>query len=141
MLLICLFVVSFLAMCIGLYFWGRYRTHFARNLFVLGLSAVLVLGLTIGIVKAQCETNATNLTDTYNELAMYHQTVTNSTNEYIRNHYYNEVQEYNKNYEDSLKKSSNMICNVFYPKNTFKEISTINFELRGDAYVVPEISN
>ena len=63
---------------------------------------------------------------------MFNQTVANSSNEYIRNHYYNEVQEYNENYAESLKKSSSIWFNVLYPKNTFKQISTIKFELRGD---------
>jgi DNA polymerase I-like protein with 3'-5' exonuclease and polymerase domains len=76
--------------------------------------------------------NATNLIETYEELAMFNQTVANSSNEYIRNHYYNEVQEYNENYAESLKKSSSVWFNVLYPKNTFKQISTIKFELRGD---------
>lgn len=132
MFLTCLFVVCTVALIIGLYFWIRYQGNFAKKLTIWALIAAFLVGSTLGLVKNSCETNAENLTATYDELKMYYQTVSNSSNEYIRNHYYNEVQEYNKNYEESLKKSSNIFYSGLYPKNTFEEISTIDFKLKGD---------
>lgn len=132
MFLTCLFVVCAVALIIGLYFWIRYQGNFAKKLTIWALIATFLVGSTLGLVKNSCETNAENLTATYDELKMYYQTVSNSSNEYIRNHYYNEVQEYNKNYEESLKKSSNIFYSGLYPKNTFEEISTIDFKLKGD---------
>ena len=132
MLLICLFVACLIAFAFGAYFWIKYNGTFAKKLAIWALLASLLTGCTVGAVKTHCETNATNLIETYKELAMFNQTVANSSNEYIRNHYYNEVQEYNENYAESLKKSSSIWFNVLYPKNTFKQISTIKFELRGD---------
>lgn len=132
MFLTCLFIVCVIALIFGLYFWIRYQGNFAKKLTIWALIAAFLVGGTLGLVKNSCETNAANLTETYNELEMYHQTVTNSSNEYIRNHYYNEVQEYNKSYEESLKKSSNIFYSGLYPKDTFKKISTIDFKLKGD---------
>ena len=135
MLLICLLVICLVAFGFGLYFWIRYNGTFAKKLALWAALASILIGGTSALTKEICETNAENLIAAYEELVMYKQTVSNSSNEYIRNHYYNEVQEYNENYQKSFDKNSSIWYNIFYPDNIFERISTIEFHLRGDDIV------
>ena len=135
MFLIFLLIAAFIVLCFGAFFWIKYASVFGKKIVIWATVACLVLGGTCGLLKEIGATSAANLKSTHDELMLYHQTVTNSTNEYIRNHYYGEVQEYNRNYEKALNANKNIFYNVFYPDSLFKEISIINFELRRDTPV------
>lgn len=106
--------------------------------FVLAFS--VVLGTVCGCMKRDYGREVRNLTEEFEDITLYHETVSLSSNEYVRFNFYERVREYNKAYLDTVKESENIFYGALYPKNWAEGLTTIEFMLRENVYaeVQPE---
>ncbi len=93
------------------------------------LLLVLTFGCSIG---TKCHSDSKELLSTFEELNVYKASVDNSKNEQLRYYYFNQVEEYNENYLTAAEKNKNVIFDVFYPDKILNQLSTIDFNLRGE---------
>jgi hypothetical protein len=98
------------------------------------LAFALILGTVCGCMKRDYGREARNLAAEFEEITLYHETVSLSSNEYVRFNFYERVREYNKAYLDTVKESENMFYGALYPKNWAEGLTTIEFMLRENVY-------
>lgn len=68
------------------------------------------------------------------ELNLYHETVNNSHNEYVRYDFYERVKNHNKKYENYIKKSENPFYAPFYNTEDLEGCYPVPFALRNEDY-------
>lgn len=105
------------------------------NRIVIGMLALsLVFGVAAGVAGASATASVNRLEAEYDNIMLYYNTVSNSSNEYVRYDFYNRVNEFNADYEDIVERSKDVWVGAFFDKNWSNEIAPIVFELHGDDY-------
>ncbi len=95
---------------------------------------VLILGTVCGCMKRDYGRQVRDLTAEFEDITLYHETVSLSSNEYVRFNFYERVREYNKAYLDAVENSKNIFDGALYPKNWTDGLTTIEFVLRENVY-------
>ena len=93
----------------------------------------IILGTACGCMKRDFYREARDLIAEFEDITLYHETVSLSSNEYVRFNFYERVREYNKAYFDTVKESENIFYGALYPKNWAEGLTTIEFYLRTGA--------
>lgn len=94
----------------------------------------VILGTVCGCVKSAFNRQVHDLAEEFENITLYHETISLSENEYVRFNFYERVREYNKAYLDTVKESENMFYGALYPKDWAKDLTTIEFMLRENVY-------
>jgi hypothetical protein len=106
---------------------------FDQTIFLV-LCFVVILGTVCGCMKRDFGREARDLAAEFEDITLYHETVSLSSNEYVRFNFYERVREYNKAYLDTVKESENIFYGALYPKNWAEGLNTIEFMLRENVY-------
>ena len=94
----------------------------------------VILGTVCGCAKSAFNRQVRDLAEEFENITLYHETISLSENEYVRFNFYERVREYNKAYLDTVKESENMFYGALYPKDWAKDLTTIEFMLRENVY-------
>lgn len=124
-------VLTAILFTVGVVF-GYLRKASFRKAIAVGVILSIILGGTAGIAVADTASEARNLAQTYEDLIVYQSTVENSTNEYVRYHYYEKICTYNEWFKDYQEKSNSKWFGALYPNDWALNIDLINFTLNGD---------
>lgn len=95
--------------------------------------AIMAIILTIS-VGAGARSDLQFVTERYDDLILYYNTVVYSDNEYVRYDYFNKVKAYNENYEAIIRASESKWTGWFYPAEDIAKLNTIDFTLHGDNF-------
>ena len=99
---------------------------------IMGVACVIAIsGFALGIINHfyTYNTNQRNQ-ERYMDLAIYHEVVTESSNEVMRWHYYNRVQEWNNEYNHYLKMKDSPWIGFYYGDHDYDGCDFINMDLR-----------
>lgn len=95
--------------------------------------AIMAIILTIS-VGAGARSDLQSVTERYDDLMLYYNTVVYSDNEYVRYDYFNKVKAYNEDYEAIIRASESKWTGWFYPAEDIAKLNTIDFTLHGDNF-------
>lgn len=124
-------VLTTILFTVGVVF-GYMRKDSFRKAIMVGVILSVILGTFAGISMAGTASEARDLAQTYEDLIVYQSTVENSTNEYVRYHYYEKICAYNERFKDYQEKSNSKWFGALYPSDWALNIDLINFTLNGD---------
>ena len=103
-----------------------------RKTICIGLLLTCFLGIFNITLTGIYHSKLNDLQDRYEDLMIYHNTVSESTNEYVRFDYYNKILDYNNDYTRLENASNGLIAGYLVPKNWNESISRIEFLLYED---------
>jgi hypothetical protein len=112
----------------------RPRWAWLDSIILFTVCAALILGTVCGCMKRDYGRQVRDLTAEFEYITLYHETVSLSSNEYVRFNFYERVREYNKAYLDTVKESENIFYGALYPKDWAEGLTTIEFALRENVY-------
>lgn len=114
--------------------FGYKKNLILRKLVIVGMAMAIVLA-TFSFGLGTIYSNQVDaLRADYEELTLYHYTVTNSTNEYVRYDYFDKVTAYNTALEGHYTNANNSWTGWLYPTGWDTGLAPVEFYLHGDNY-------
>ena len=83
------------------------------------------------VASARCENELEDLYAKSEHIMLYYNTISYSTNEYVRFDFYQQVKDYNATYAKVQERSESVWIGAFYPKGWDEQIGLIDFMLNG----------
>lgn len=112
--------------------FGYLRKASFRKAIAAGVILSVILGAFAGIGMAGTASEARDLAQAYEDLIVYQSTIENSTNEYVRYHYYEKICAYNEWFKGYQEESNSKWFGALYPSDWALNIDLIDFTLNGD---------
>ena len=109
--------------------FGLLKHNILQKVMVWGIFITLVLGIINLAILGTYRSDTKKLNETYDNLILYHSTISESKNEYIRFDYYSKVLDYNKEYEQAKKASTSLLTGNLMPDSWIDDINRIEFLL------------
>lgn len=132
MIVLCTLLSAIIIMAVAAITIWLFPTKIAKGImigaFVVALMAIL-LAISMG---AGARSDLQSMTERYDDLMLYYNTVVYSDNEYVRYDYFNKVKAYNEDYDAIIRASESKWTGWFYPAEEIAKLNTIDFTLHGD---------
>ena len=109
--------------------FGLLKHNILQKVMVWGIFITIVLGIINIAILGTYRSDTKKLNETYDNLILYHSTISESKNEYIRFDYYSKVLDYNKEYEQAKKASTSLLTGNLMPDSWIDDINRIEFLL------------
>lgn len=136
MLSLYMLIVAFVVFIVAILFacTAKSTSKKSRGIDAVIISAFFLASIFFSVVIVNSDANdrISALYDTYDSLMLYYETVENSTNEYVRFDYHNQVEEYNAAYDFGLTASKSVLFGWLYPTDWDSGLDYIDFQLHGD---------
>lgn len=140
-MLVLLILICSAILLAGFVFWG----YVSRNMWAFRycIAIFTICFLVFGFISAgtiiAAQDSVDSLRDNYETLTLYYETVNQTSNEYVRFDYYNNVSTFNKYYFSCVAGYDSVWFGVFYPDDGLKGIGPIEFKLVGDEYLLENV--
>ena len=121
-------------MIVGLIANWLHPTKVGKYAVSVGIVAFTIFALLCICLNAGAKTDITSITERYEDLMLYHSTVVNSDNEYVRYNYYDKVVAFNEDLEGIMSASNSNWTNWFYSAEELATVHPIDFTLHGDNF-------
>ena len=102
-----------------------------RMTIIIALAATILMGAVCTVASVQCKNEIEDLRAEFEHIMLYYNTISYSTNEYVRFDFYQEVKDYNDLHAHLQERSESVWVDVFYPKEWDEQIGLIDFMLNG----------
>lgn len=125
----------------GFIFWGyvsRNMWAFRYCIAIFTICFLVFSFISVGALIA-IQDSVDSLQDDYETLTLYYETVNQTSNEYVRFDYYENVSAFNKCYFDCINYYDSVWFGAFCPDDGLKGIKPIEFKLVGDEYLLESV--
>lgn len=132
-IIMCALVLAAVTLVLGVAF-GYHKNATIKNIFAAAMFVALIIGAFSFVLGNSFSNEVVELKDTYNHLTIYQPLVEETENEYIRYNFFNDVNEYNKQYERVEAIANNKWYGALVPKHWNTDVNPIEFRLNGTVY-------
>lgn len=109
-----------------------FPTKIAKCILIGAFVVAFLFAILAITINAGAKSDLQHITERYDDLMLYYNTVVYSDNEYVRYDYFNKVKAYNEDYDAIIRASESKWTGWFYPAEQIAKLNPIDFTLHGD---------
>lgn len=111
-----------------------FPTKVAKGIMAGAFVVALLFAILAITINAGAKSDLQHVTERYDDLMLYYNTIVYSENEYVRYDYFDKVNAYNEAYDTIIAASESKWTGWFYPAEQVAKIQPIDFTLHGDNF-------
>lgn len=109
-----------------------FPTKIAKGIMAGAFVVAFLFAILAITINAGAKSDLQHITEQYDDLMLYYNTVVYSDNEYVRYDYFDKVNAYNEAYNTIIEASESKWAGWFYPAEQIAKLNPIDFTLHGD---------